>query len=93
MIAKEKLATGRNPQICSDEALFDIAQYKPRSPNEFECISGLGKAFQEKYGQAFADVVIQYADKGFTTKMSNNIAHTLKELEKNLQKNMKVIHL
>lgn len=81
---KERLSTGKNPTICSDEALFDMAQYKPRSPNEFECISGLGKVFQEKYGQAFADVIIENADKGFTTKMSSNISHTLKELEKNL---------
>lgn len=81
---KEKKETGRTPVICSDEALYDIATYKPRAPYEFESLPGLGRAFSEKYGQIFADTVGSFADKGFTTKMSGDITRTLKELEKNL---------
>lgn len=81
---KEKKETGRTPVICNDDALYDIAKYQPRYPNEFESIPGLGKAFVEKYGQSFANVVISSADKGFITKMSGDVSKTLKELEKNL---------
>jgi len=81
---KEKVKTGRTPLICSDESLLEIAKYHPRVPGDFEGIHGVGKAFIEKYGQLFIDLVSSFDDKDIAAPLTSEVSKTLKELEKNL---------
>ena len=81
---KEKIKTGRTPQVCSDESLQEIAKYHPKVLRDFEGIHGIGKSFIEKYGQLFLDEVAKFDDKDVAAPLTAEVTKTLKELEKNL---------
>lgn len=82
-----RIKTGRRaPLVCSDEALYAIAEMCPRKLADLQGIPGVGKTFIETYGQAFVDLVNKYetTDAEKTVDMSNKAVDTLKELEKKL---------
>ncbi|MBP5684904.1 MAG: HRDC domain-containing protein, partial [Candidatus Methanomethylophilaceae archaeon] len=78
-------ATGRVPNVCSDEALQEMAQRKPTKIEDFIAIVGVGQRFIEVYGESFLAVTRKYpvtAAKGST--LEGETAKTLRELEKKL---------
>lgn len=82
---ERKLSNGRIPQICSDEALGEMAQRVPTKVEDFSAIVGVGQRFVELYGEDFLEVTRKYA---ITAANGSNIdaeaAQTLRELEKKL---------
>lgn len=81
-----KRQTGRAPLVCSDEALFAIAEMCPRKMSDLEGIPGIGRTFIDAYGKYFIEVINKYetTDAEKTVGMSNKATETLKELEKKL---------
>ena len=78
-------ATGRVPNVCSDEALQEMAQRKPTKIEDFIAIVGVGQRFIEVYGESFLAVTRKYtvtAAKG--SNLEGETARTLRELEKKL---------
>ncbi len=82
---ERRLSNGRIPQICSDEALREMAQRVPTKAEDFSAIVGVGQRFVEQYGDDFLNVTRKYA---ITAANGSNIdaeaAKTLRELEKKL---------
>ena len=82
---ERKQPNGRIPQICSDEALREMAQRVPTKTSDFSAIVGVGQRFVEQYGEDFLEVTRKYA---ITAANGSNIdteaAQTLRELEKKL---------
>lgn len=83
---KERAVTGRAPVVCSDDALFAIAELEPTKLSDLEGVPGVGHAFIENYGQMFVDVVNEHVKKEDdpTLDISSTAESTLKELEKKL---------
>ena len=54
-IAKQKRL--RPYLVFSDKSLIDMAARKPKTPEEFETVFGVGKAKLEKFGKQFMDVI------------------------------------
>lgn len=83
---RERQSYGRTPTVCTDSALYEIAELCPKKLSDFEGISGIGKAFIENYGDEFLAVILKYTVGKTDKKMSMNAsaADTLKELEKKL---------
>jgi len=78
-------ATGRVPNVCSDEALQEMAERKPTKIEDFIAIVGVGQRFIEVYGESFLAVTRKYtvtAAKG--SNLGGETAKTLRELEKKL---------
>lgn len=48
---------GRFPKVCSDAALQELARLAPENKDELLLVNGLGKAFVEKFGDAFMTVL------------------------------------
>lgn len=82
----EKRAQGRAPIVCSDNALYEIAELCPKKLSDFEGVSGVGKSFIDNYGEMFLSVILKYAETKTekTISMTSSAADTLKELEKKL---------
>ena len=82
---ERRQSNGRIPQICSDEALREMAQRVPTKTSDFSAIVGVGQRFVEQYGEDFLEVTRKYA---ITAANGSNIdaeaAQTLRELEKKL---------
>ena len=81
-----KRQTGRAPLVCSDEALYAIAEMCPRKMSDLEGIPGIGRTFIDTYGKYFIEIINKYeiTDAEKTVDMSNKATETLKELEKKL---------
>ena len=79
-----KQKTGRAPLVCSDEALYAIAEMCPRKMSDLEGVPGIGRTFIDTYGKYFIEVINKYetTDAEKTVDMSNKATETLKELEK-----------
>lgn len=81
----EREVQGRVPIICSDNALYRMAELLPKKLSDFEGISGIGKAFIDNYGERFLSVILEHletpAEK--TVNITSSAAEILKELEKN----------
>ena len=73
---------GRAPTVCSDEALFEIAEMCPKKLSDFEGIPGIGKSFIDNYGEQFLKVILRYqeTDTEKAVNISSSTANTLKEL-------------
>jgi len=82
----EREVQGRVPIICSDNALYRMAELLPKKLSDFEGISGIGKAFIDNYGERFLSVILEHletpAEK--TVNITSSAAEILKELEKKL---------
>jgi ATP-dependent DNA helicase RecQ len=46
--------------IFTDAALVDMCKKRPKNPEEFLLVSGVGKAKQHKYGQKFIELITEY---------------------------------
>ena len=84
--ANEKRREGRAPMVCSDDALYSIAELCPKKLSDLQGIPGVGKTFIENYGEEFLSVVRKYQEVPTekTVNISSSAASTLKELEKKL---------
>ncbi len=82
---ERRQTNGRIPQVCSDEALREMAQRVPTKVEDFSAIVGVGQRFVEVYGEDFLEITRKYA---ITAANGSNIdaeaAKTLRELEKKL---------
>ena len=76
---KKKYSTnGRTPNICSDEALKELARLAPKHKEDMINVQGLGKVFVEKYGNEFFDVLEKYHQENSTAMiMGKDVRHTL----------------
>ena len=83
---KERAITGRAPVVCSDDALYAIADLEPTKLSDLEGVPGVGHAFIENYGQMFVDAVNDFVkkDEESALNISSTAESTLKELEKKL---------
>ncbi|MDY5678936.1 MAG: AAA domain-containing protein [Candidatus Methanomethylophilaceae archaeon] len=83
--SENRMANGRIPNVCSDEALREMAQRVPTKVDDFSAIVGVGQRFVEQYGEEFLNITRKYA---ITAANGSNIdeeaAKTLRELEKKL---------
>ena len=82
---ESRVSTGRIPNICSDEALAEMAQRVPTKLDDFIAIVGVGQRFIEVYGESFLAITRKYAvtaAKG--SELESDTAKTLRELEKKL---------
>lgn len=78
-------SNGRTPTICTDEALYELAEKAPRHKEDLANINGLGQTFADKYGDYFMVVLNQYHNSNVSTKtLKNEIKSTLKNLENRL---------
>lgn len=82
----EKRITGKTPVVCSDDALYCIADMKPRRLSDLEGVPGIGKNFIDKYGQYFINIINELTEEPSekTFNMSDVAIATLRELEKKL---------
>ncbi|AUD62887.1 hypothetical protein BK010_04535 [Tenericutes bacterium MO-XQ] len=61
---KDKLKSeGLNKNICTDNALEEMAKKKPERLSDFLAISGLDRDFLEMYAHLFLDVILSYTKK------------------------------
>lgn len=83
---REREIHGRAPTVCTDNALYEIAELCPKKLTDFESVSGIGKMFIENYGKEFLAVILKHTEVQTEKKinMSSSAAETLKELEKKL---------
>ena len=86
-LREERRQGGRVQQICSDEALMEMARRMPAKAEDFSAIVGVGQRFVELYGEEFLAVTRGYAvraAKGSGIGAESDAARTLRELEKKL---------
>ena len=81
-----KRTQGRAPIVCSDDALYQMAELFPKKISDFESIAGIGRTFIENYGEQFLAVILKHTETSTEKKVeiSDIAAKTLKELEKKL---------
>lgn len=84
-LKKKHSADARTPNICSDEALRELARLAPKHKEDMLNVQGLGKAFVEKYGDEFFDVLQKYHQENSTSLlMGKDVRHTLENFENRL---------
>ncbi|MBO5921189.1 MAG: HRDC domain-containing protein [Bacteroidaceae bacterium] len=83
---RERQVQGRAPTVCTDNALYEIAELCPKKLTDFQSVSGIGKTFIENYGEEFLAVILKHTEVQTEKKinMSSSAAETIKELEKKL---------
>ena len=83
---RERQMHGRTPTVCSDYALDEMEELRPKKLSDFEGITGIGKTFIENYGKEFLAVILKYTEVQTEKKVhiTSSVAETLKELEKKL---------
>ncbi|MDR1690705.1 MAG: HRDC domain-containing protein, partial [Candidatus Methanoplasma sp.] len=90
-------STGRVPTVCTDEALREMAQRVPTKADDFAAIPGVGQRFVELYGDEFLSVTKKYAVTAARgSNMDNDVAQTLRELQKklvNISRNNRLLYL
>ncbi len=82
---EHQYSNGRMPNVCSDDALREMAQRIPTKLDDFTAIEGVGQKFVEQYGEDFLAVTRKYAvtaAKG--ARIDRGLAQTLRELQKKL---------
>ena len=83
--SENRMANGRIPNVCSDEALREMAQRVPTKVEDFSAIVGVGQRFVEQYGERFLDITRKYAITAANgSHIDDEAASTLRELEKKL---------
>ncbi len=95
-LRKEHTVNGREPKICSDESLSDMAERLPAKKNDLLMIRGIGETFVDKYGESFLMITRKYirtAAKSVPLAGASEIA--LKDLQKkltNISKSNPLLH-
>ncbi|AGI47320.1 HRDC domain protein [Thermoplasmatales archaeon BRNA1] len=82
---KNRKQNGKEPMICSDEALTQMSQHIPVKEADLSAIDGIGDRFIENYGRDFLAVTRKYAvsaAKG--SDINKSMDQTLRELQKKL---------
>lgn len=81
-----KRTHGRAPVVCSDEALRQMVELRPKKLSDFEGVAGVGKTFIDNYGDQFLKIILKYDETPTEKTVDMNAAavQTLKELEKKL---------
>ena len=78
-------ANGKEPKICTDESLMDMAVRLPAKRNDLLLIKGIGETFADKYGEQFLQITRRYIrDTAKSVPLTGRSASTLKDLEKKL---------
>ena len=78
-------ATGKEPKICTDEALMDMAVRLPAKRNDLLLIKGIGETFADKYGEMFLQITRRYIrDTAKSVPLTGRAASILSDLEKKL---------
>ncbi len=78
-------ASGKEPKICSNESLYDMAMRLPSKTSDLLMIKGIGETFAQKYGEKFLMITRKYIrDTAKCVHLTGKSAETLKELEKKL---------
>ncbi|MDR2845746.1 MAG: HRDC domain-containing protein, partial [Candidatus Methanoplasma sp.] len=78
-------SNGRVPTVCSDDALREMAQRVPTKAEDFSAIVGVGQRFVELYSDDFLAITKKYAmTAAKASNMDNDLAQTLRELQKKL---------
>ncbi|MCF7927013.1 MAG: DUF4011 domain-containing protein [Candidatus Izimaplasma sp.] len=60
LIEKEKKDHHQDTEICTDNALKEIAEKKPLSKSDFYAIQGIKKSIVDRYSQQFLDILNTY---------------------------------
>ncbi len=84
-LRKEYTRSNKEPTICDDDILAEIAIRKPTKPEDLQAIVGIGPRFVEQYGDDFLAITRKYVKtdaKG--TSMDDDTAQTLRDLQKKL---------
>ncbi len=82
---ERRLSNGRIPQVCSDDALREMAHRVPTKVEDFSAIVGVGQRFVDIYGEEFLDITRKYAVSAANgSNIDAEAAQTLRELEKKL---------
>lgn len=83
---RERKLHGRTPTVCTDAALYEMAELCPKKLADFEGVSGIGRIFIENYGEEFLAVILNQTETltEKTVTMTSSAKNTLKELEKKL---------
>ena len=77
--------TGKEPKICSDESLMDMAVRLPAKRNDLLLIKGIGETFADKYGEMFLQITRRYIrDTAKSVPLTGRAASILSDLEKKL---------
>lgn len=77
--------TGKNIIVCTDEALQNIANFNPKSLNEFNCIEGIGANFINNYAEMFLRIIKEYNNTTESNiEITPKISSILKEFENKL---------
>ena len=76
---------GRASFVCSDEALEQIVNLKPKKLSDFESVRGIGNIFINNYGNEFLSIIEKYqsSNEKIAT-MNASVISVMKELEKKL---------
>ncbi|MBE6552808.1 MAG: DUF4011 domain-containing protein [Ruminococcaceae bacterium] len=93
---REKLKTGRTPQICSDESIREMVRLMPRKPSDFLSIPGVGQAFVENFARDFLILLADYNGAAEAPAANRSVDETLRELSKkliNINRNNRMLFL
>ncbi len=77
--------SGREPAICSDEMLRDMAVRLPQTREDLMTLPGIGPRFAENYGDGFLEITRGFhrtASKGET--LDDDVARILRDLQRKL---------
>ena len=76
---------GKEPKICSDESLMDMAVRLPAKKNDLLLIKGIGETFADRYGEQFLEITRKYIrDTAKSVPLTGKSASVLNDLEKKL---------
>ena len=83
--AKNAAPNGKEPKICSDESLMDMAVRLPAKRNDLLLIKGIGETFADKYGEMFLQITRKYIrNTAKSVPLTGKSASILSDLEKKL---------
>ena len=83
--AENASPTGKEPKICPDESLMDMAVRLPAKRNDLLMIKGIGETFADKYGDMFLEITRKYIrDTAKSVPLTGRSASVLRDLEKKL---------
>lgn len=84
-LRREYTVGGREPKICPDESVMDMAVRLPAKRSDLLLIKGIGETFADKYGDRFLRITKRYiCDTAKSVPLTGASAQTLRDLEKKL---------
>ena len=85
-IRRRPSESGNKSLVCTDAALWELARLRPKTKKELTYVSGLGKTFEQKYGDEFMEILGEYHRQRMSASevMVPYVRETLKNLENRL---------